>query len=195
MLLRLGFSQALVLKLVADQGIDSSYTLASLSDEDITNICNMIQWPGGLASSRKAPNRWDQISVLAAKNLKLLMFMFKMMEHCSQDYVVRNINSTSVLHYQHQWKQEQKKTDNVKVPKVDKNNWAKPMEHIVLHIKLVRGIKGSMLAYVVWHNFKIAHILPGSDAYLNLDEDMIARAPFVDARLNLNMTQEMLDRA
>ena len=42
LIVRLGFSQAVVLKLVDNQGIDSPWTLASLSDEDIANICDVI---------------------------------------------------------------------------------------------------------------------------------------------------------
>ena len=51
-----------------------------------------------------------------------MAFMFKTMEHCSEDYKIRYVNSTSVLQYQYQWELEQKKTDKSEVPKVDKNN-------------------------------------------------------------------------
>ena len=93
MSLRLGFSQAMVLKLVDDQEIGSPWTLASLSDEDIAAICIMIHRPGGLVSG-KTPDRGNKISVLATKNVKLTVFMLKTMEHCSKDYKIRNINST-----------------------------------------------------------------------------------------------------
>ena len=46
MYLRLSFSQAVMLKLVDDQGIDSSSTLASLSDENNAAICDVICRPG-----------------------------------------------------------------------------------------------------------------------------------------------------
>ena len=52
MFLRLGFSQAVVLKRVDDQGIDSPQTLANLSDEDIADICNVIHRHGGLVSGK-----------------------------------------------------------------------------------------------------------------------------------------------
>ena len=129
--LRLGFSQAVVLKLVDGQGIDSPWTLASLSDEDITIICDIICRPSGLVSG-KTPDRGNQISVLAVNNLKLMAFMFKKMEHCSKNYRIKDINSTFVLHYQHQWELKQKKPDNIEAPKVDKNDWAKTMENIVM---------------------------------------------------------------
>ena len=51
--------------------------------------------------------------------------------------------------YKHQWELGQKKSDDFEVPKVDKNNWVKPMENIVFHLKLVRGIRGVLLVFVV----------------------------------------------
>ena len=101
MFLSLRFSQAVVLKLVEYQGIDSPLTLASLSDDNITAICDVIYRPGGLVS-RKTKGRGNQISVLAIKNLKLMAFMFKTMEYYSNAYRNQDINSTSELHYQHQ---------------------------------------------------------------------------------------------
>ena len=118
MFLRLGFSQAVVLKLVDDPGIDSPQTLASFFDEDIIAICVMIYRPGGLVSE-KTPDTGNQISVLAMRNLKLAAFMLNTMEHCSNGYRIQDINSTSVLYYQYQWELEQEKSDYIKVLKVD----------------------------------------------------------------------------
>ena len=42
MSLRLVFSQTVVMKLVDDKRIDSPWTLASLSDDNIATICNVI---------------------------------------------------------------------------------------------------------------------------------------------------------
>ena len=67
--------------------------------------------------------------------MKLSAFMFKSMDCCSKAYGKKHVNSTSVLEYQHPWELKQKKTDT-EVPKVDKNNWAKTMENIVLHLNL-----------------------------------------------------------
>ena len=142
MFLRLGVCQAVVLKLVDDQGIDSPWTLASLSDENIATICGRLHRPNGLVSG-KTLERCNQISVLAIKNLKLAVFMFKTMEHCSKDYRIQDINRISVLHYQHQWELEQRKSDDIEAPKVYKNNWAKTMENIVVYLKLVRGMMGT----------------------------------------------------
>ena len=56
-----------------------------------------------------------------------------------------------MMQYQHQWELKQKKIDNVKAPKVDKNKWAKTMKNIILHFKLMSGMRGVPLAYVVQH--------------------------------------------
>ena len=117
------------------------------------------------------------------------------MKNCSKDYEIRQVNSTSVLQYQHQCELEQKKIDDAGAPKVDKNNWAKTIENIVLNLKLVRCIRGALPAYVVRCHVKVAHISPGYGAYLNLEKEMIARAPIIDAKSSLKMTQETLDKA
>ena len=49
------------------------------------------------------------------------------------------------------------------------------MENIVLHLSMVRGIKGVQFAYEVLHHIKMAQILAGHDTYLNLDEEMIGK--------------------
>ena len=96
------------------------------------------------------------------------------------------------MQYQNHWELEQKKAKNTEVPKFDKSDWAKPMENIVLHLKLVRGVRGTLLAYFVWCHIKVAHISSGYDAYLNLDKEMIT-APIVNSKLNLKLNQELLD--
>ena len=63
---------------------------------------------------------------------------------------------------------EQKKTNNIETPKVDKNNWVISMEMIVLHLKLVEGMRGTLLTYEVQRHIKVAHIFPGYGTYLNL---------------------------
>ena len=139
-------------------------------------------------------DRENQISVLAKMNLKLAAFMFKLIKHCFKDYDIRCVNIKSVLKYKHQWELEQKKTEDLEQPKVDKNNWANTMKNTVLHLRLVIGMRGTLLAYVVWYHVKVAHIYPGYDAYLNLNKEMITRAPIVDAKLNLRLSQDSLDR-
>ena len=52
MFLRLGFSHMMAHKLVEDQEIDSPSTQASLSDEDISVICEVIISPCSLVSRR-----------------------------------------------------------------------------------------------------------------------------------------------
>ena len=69
------------------------------------------------------------------------------------------------------------------------------MENIVLHLKLMRGMRRTLLTYVVRCHVKVAHVSSGYGAYLNLDEEMIVSAPIANAKSNLKMTQETLDRA
>ena len=78
------------------QGIDSPWTLASLSDEDIAISDDMICRFNGLMSG-KTPDRGNWITVLPMKNSKLMVLMFNTIEHSSRDFEIRRDNSTSVL--------------------------------------------------------------------------------------------------
>ena len=94
--------------------------------------------------------------------------MFKTMECCSNIYDIKHVNSTSLLHYQHQWELELKKTDDTEAPKVDKNNWVKTLKNIMLCLMLIKGMRGIPLDYVVQRDIKVPHILLGYD--LSLDK-------------------------
>ena len=96
MFLRLCFSQTVVRKLEEDQELDSPWTLASLSDEGISTIYEVICRFNGLVSG-KTVDKGNQITVLPMKNPKLVVLMFNTMEHCSRDYKIRHENSTSML--------------------------------------------------------------------------------------------------
>ena len=69
------------------------------------------------------------------------------------------------------------------------------MENIAFHLKLMSGMRGTLLAYVVWCHIKVAHIPPGSGTLLNLDGEMIASAPIINAKSNLKMNQGTMDEA
>ena len=49
------------------------------------------------------------------------------------------------------------------------------------------------MAHYVWHHIKVTHISVRYGTYLNLDEEIITRAPIVDRNSNLKLNQESLD--
>ena len=49
---------------------------------------------------------------------------------------------------------------------VDKKNWEKAMKNLLFHLKLVRGVREVVLAYVVLCHVKVAHTSHGYLAYL-----------------------------
>ena len=54
------------------------------------------------------------------------------------------------------------------------------MENMVLHLKLVRGVREVPLAYVVCCHIKVKHFLNESDKHYNFGEEMIARASILN---------------
>ena len=81
MVVKLMFTQIVDEKLVKNQRIDSSEICASMSDDNITLIWNVIQSDGGFVKGRVLEKR-NKISIKEAKNLQLVAIAFKMMEHC-----------------------------------------------------------------------------------------------------------------
>ena len=69
------------------------------------------------------------------------------------------------------------------------------MEAIDFHIKLTRDLRVIPLADVIIQHVKVMHILSGYDAHLNLDKEVITIAPIINAKSNLKMTQDSIDRA
>ena len=80
-------------KLVEDKGIDPPRILAKLIDNNITAICNVITRSCGLVSGSMT-ERGIQTSVLAAKNLKLAVFM---LQHCEQIVSNKSPNYLQIL--------------------------------------------------------------------------------------------------
>ena len=68
------------------------------------------------------------------------------------------------------------------------------MDIIVLHLSLMEGVWGAPVAYVVRQLVKVVHISPKYDAYLKIDEELIARAPIIDTKSNIKRIQDGLDR-
>ena len=134
-----------------------------------------IRRPEGLVSGRIL-NGGSQISIFVAEKLKLVAFIFEMMEHCSKSYNIFCecfIVPASMGHGAEKDRQPQGVQRS-------KHNWAKMMDAIVLYLKLVRGVQGVLIAYVVRQHITVAHILPVYNVYLNFNKVMIARALIVD---------------
>ena len=93
----LGFTQTVAQKLVGDQGIDSPWTLASLSDDDITTICNVIKRPGLVSSNMPDKGEPEEHSVFIQNNGTLLQSL----QHSAYQQHV-------ILKDQHQWELKQK---------------------------------------------------------------------------------------
>ena len=57
-----------------------AWTLASLSDKDISTICDVIRRTGNVVGWR-TPDMGNQISIFVEKRTKLAAVMFKSIEH------------------------------------------------------------------------------------------------------------------
>ena len=71
----LGFSPKAAKLLVREQGLNSTKKLQALTNKHVDNICNVVKKPGG-TNAHGTPDRGQQVSVIAQKNLKFAAFLF-----------------------------------------------------------------------------------------------------------------------
>ena len=58
---------------------------------NVNNICNIVQKPGG-KNANWIPNRGQQVSVIAHKNLKLAVFLFHHRWRLTLDWEITGVN-------------------------------------------------------------------------------------------------------
>ena len=75
MYIQLGFTPKAAKLLIREQGLDSPERLQVLTDKNVDDICNVMRKPGG-KNANGMPDRGQQVSIIAQKNLKLAVFLF-----------------------------------------------------------------------------------------------------------------------
>jgi hypothetical protein len=75
MYIQLGFTPKAAKLLIREQGLDSPERLQVLTDKNVDDICNVMRKPGGKIANGM-PDRGQQVSIIAQKNLKLAVFLF-----------------------------------------------------------------------------------------------------------------------
>ena len=84
MYLELGFSSEAARLLTIEHGLDSHYRPRVLADKNVDNIWNVVRKQGSKICNGM-PNREQQVSVIAQKNIKLAAFLFHNQWRCIFD--------------------------------------------------------------------------------------------------------------
>lgn len=180
MLERMGFTPDAATLITGDQGIDSVDELRTLDDDKASNLCRVLRRPGGTNAAGVA-DPGTKVSARAEDNLKLAVYYVK-----HQDRVSRNVNVGSITLAAVRKLVKQRETENSHTdpdtPAIDSKDWPKTIEAVEEYLRQFRGINGVPLSYVVRKD-----LIPTTAAndpstnYSTLDEEMIARAPILEA--------------
>ena len=127
----LGFSTKAAKLFIREKELVSPERLRVLTDKNVDDTCN-VMWKSGSKSINGMPNRKQQISVIAQKNMKLAALLFHHWWRCTFDWEVMGVHDDTVHLLVGQKMLEDEYKDPDVLPKVDKADMAGTMELINL---------------------------------------------------------------
>ena len=180
MLQRIGFSAAASQVLVDEQGMDTLAEIQLLTDDEIENLCKVVQQPGGTIHGPNpgdAPvnNPGTPVNLRAENHLKLLAFFLRHLDRVSRDTNVANVtlNTIRTVRELRDFESTYKAPDDP--PSINSKDWPKTMESIHEYLRSYLGDRKIPLAYVVRKDEDVPANDPAA-GYSTVQEAMIARA-------------------
>lgn len=186
---RLGFTVAAAVLLTEEQDQNDLDELRLLTDAEVTNLCKVVRRPGGTIAG-PAPagggvavqitNPGTSVSLRAENNLKLACFYLKHRYRVSRVVLPVEITLVNVRALIGLRLSEEKYKDPKDKPKISNKDWPKTMEAIEEYLRAYHGETGIPLAYVIRREV-LAPAEEPVDGYSDVTDEMIARAPHLDA--------------
>jgi hypothetical protein len=186
---RLGFTVAAVTLLTEEQDQKDLDELRLLTDAEVTNLCKVVRCPGGTIAG-PAPasggvavqvnNPGTSVSLRAENNLKLACFYLKHRYRVLRVVLPVEIALVNVRALVGLRLSEEKYKDPKEKPKISNKDWPKTMEVIEEYLRAYHGETGIPLAYVICLEVAVPAEEP-VDGYSDVTDEMIARAPHLDA--------------
>ena len=175
-LVRMGFSKDAAGVVVDDQGLNELTEFRILTDNEVENLCRVIQKPGGADDGHVVPLR-------AENNLKLACFYLKYKHMTSRTVPVADITLDNVrsLRDFKKWTEEHQAPEQGKMEFSHKTNWPDTIEAMEEHLKSVLGRDGITLAWITRQERQVkpAGEDPTSN-YQTRQEELIMRAPHLE---------------
>ena len=129
-----------------------------LEDNDIKNLCSVLQKPGDTIDNPRAGARGQQavirdpgttVLLKAEQNMKLTAYYLRHAIRTSRPMVAEDITVPLIRSMKLLKEGESNHTKPEELPKVDKKDWVKTLEDIVEYLGKCLGSTGIPLAYVV----------------------------------------------
>jgi hypothetical protein len=187
---RLRFTVEAQRVIVAEQMIDTLGELTLLNDDKCSNLCKVVQQPGGDMANPNAENAGapprilnpgTSVSMVAQSNLKLATYWLQHRQSISQVTQPGDLLLLTVRAIKELKQEEEQHQDPDTKPTINAKNWPKTLESINDYIDGYLGVTGAPLSYVIRME---PAIQPGADDpeanYDTEHEQMVARMPHTD---------------
>jgi hypothetical protein len=191
MCVRLGFDNAMALRITNNQGIINLEELENLDDKGVERLCQALKKPGGMIANPNAgapgapaniPNPGFDVPVVAEENLKLAAYYVRHLKRISRPVNIGAITVALVRRYRDLKLAEEEHKDPTVKPTINANNWPKTFEEIEEYLRNHLGHTKAPLAYVVRKDEAVPPAAADPAAnYPVVQDEMIRRSPHVDA--------------
>ena len=175
-------------RLIIDQGLDDFDELDGFSEDDMKTLCNTIRRPGGSIPNPRARTTGQHpiirdpgnvISMVAEKRLILTAYAAMHQTRTSRPINAETMTRTFTMSLAPLREQELVYTYPIAIVKPLKDTtMAKWLEGLDDYLMILRGVNKCPLGYVKRDTVSVtAHADDPSIGYVNIDEEMTARAP------------------
>lgn len=185
-LVALGFTQEAATDIRDVQQVNSLPEIGLLTDKDVENLCKIVRRPGGTNASGTV-NPGNSVSLRAETNLKLAVYWYHHHVRTSRVPIITEMTLVNVRALAKLRDAENEHSDPNVLPTVKGSDWPKILESLQEYFRGFIGLKGTPLSYVI----RTAEEVPDAakdpsfgqtnSVYLTREEEMVARAPMLDA--------------
>ncbi len=175
-----GFSNQAATYIVNTQGFNDPEDYVNMTDEDVANVCKVTRRPGGL-NDNDDPHPGTGVSVKAEGNLKMMCYYWRHQKRISRP-VVTNLATPATTSRLRTLKEAEKEHEDPSPPELTFTNWTRTIDVIEDYLRNCLGKTKIPLAYIIRDQVvPTPHANDDADGYSSREDEMIARAPHMNA--------------
>jgi len=189
LLLRLKFSDE-ASEAIMKQGYDSLEVLADLTDDQVSQVCKIVRFPGGSVTTGQGetPSKDLGCSImhLAETNLQLTAYMARhYLERISRSIAPQDVTPTMLKTFKAMKHSEDAYTapDVAEYPTINDRSWPETFDNLDAFLRSYLGDNGIPLAYLTRERITVmSEDIDDPSVYEDHVQEMVARAPHIETR-------------
>lgn len=189
LLLRLKFSDE-ASDAIMKQGYDSLEVLADLTDDQVSQVCKIVRFPGGSVTTGQGETPMKDLGCsimhLAETNLQLTAYMAKhYLERISRSIRPQDVTPSQLKRFKAMKHSEDAYTapDVAEYPTINDRSWPETFDNLDAFLRSYLGDDGIPLAYLTRDDVTVmSEDIDDPSAYDDHVQEMIERAPHIETR-------------